>query len=135
MVEKEAVVTEERPMIASVFLNRLRDPSFRHLQSDPTSLYGCYAMGDAIPACKDFDGKPSGAINRDPNNVFSTYVTPGLPPGPVANPGSPSIDAVLAPADTTFLYFVARGAGRHTFSESYDDHNAAVRQLRELRAQ
>ncbi len=134
MVEKEAVVPEERPIIASVFLNRLLHPEFPHLQSDPTSLYGCYVMPEQIAACADFDGKPSGALNRDPGNIYSTYVSAGLPPGPVANPGSASIEAVLAPAETRYLYFVARGEGRHAFSESYDDHNAAVQRLRALRA-
>lgn len=134
MVEKEAVVAEERPVIASVFLNRLLNPEFPHLQSDPTSLYGCYAMPEQIAACAGFDGKPSGALNRDRSNVYSTYVSAGLPPGPVANPGSASIEAVLAPAQTPYLYFVARGEGRHAFSESYDEHNAAVQRLRELRA-
>ena len=134
MVEKEAVVAEERPIIASVFLNRLQDPSMRRLQSDPTAVYGCYAMGARIAACRSFDGKASGAINRDVDNLYSTYVNDGLPPGPVANPGAPSIAAVLAPAKTKFLYFVAKGGGKHEFSEDYEAHKAAVRRLRELRS-
>ncbi len=135
IVEKEAAVAEERPIIASVFLNRLRDPDYPHLQSDPTSMYGCRVLGDEVAACRDWDGRPSGAINRDPDNVFSTYVTKGLPPGPVANPSAAAIEAVLAPADTPYRYFVARGQGRHTFTASYEDHKAAVRHLRQIRNQ
>lgn len=134
MVEKEAVVAEERPIIASVFLNRLHDESLRRLQSDPTAVYGCHAMADRIAACRDFDGKASPAINRDVDNLYSTYVVDGLPPGPIANPGQPSIDAVLAPATTQYLYFVAKGKGRHEFTETYDAHKAAVKRLRELRS-
>jgi UPF0755 protein len=136
MVEKEAAVADERTVIASVFFNRLQNPEFRpkYLQSDPTAAYGCWAMPEQIPACANFEGKVTPAINRDRANVFSTYVSEGLPPGPVANPGDASIEAVLAPDDTPYLYFVAKGAGRHTFSETYDAHNEAVRALRERRA-
>lgn len=130
MVEKEAAVDEERPLIASVFLNRLLDPGFhpKRLQSDPTSSYGCIAWPAEAPSCAQFAGKPTPAINTDPRNRYSTYVRAGLPPGPIANPGARSIEAVLAPAATKYLYFVASGAGRHTFSESLDAHNDAVRQ-------
>jgi peptidoglycan lytic transglycosylase G len=133
MVEKEAAVADERVTIASVFLNRMLRDDYPHLQSDPTAMYGCYAMADAIPACRDFEGRATGAINRDRANVFSTYVTPGLPPGPVCNPGDASIEAVLKPADTTYLFFVAKGGGRHTFSEDYDAHQQAVERLRAMR--
>jgi len=135
MVEKEAAVAEERPIIASVFLNRLRNDDFARLQSDPTALYGCLAMPEKIAACDQFDGKASGALNRDVDNVYSTYVTKGLPPGPIANPGAASVEAVLNPAETSYLFFVAKGKGRHAFSESYDEHNAAVKRLREMRTQ
>jgi len=133
MVEKEAAVPEERPIIASVFINRLRDPEFKRLQSDPTAVYGCYAMPEQIPACRGFEGKATRAINSDPQNRFSTYVVDGLPPGPIANPGAASLEAVLQPAPTKFLYFVAQGAGRHAFSETLEQHNAAVRRWRERR--
>lgn len=133
MVEKETGSAEERPIIASVFLNRLRDPNFRRLQSDPTAMYGCAAMPRRIPACADFNGSASPALNRDPANAFSTYANDGLPPGPIANPGEAAILAVLAPAETRYRYFVARGEGRHTFSETYEQHREAVKRLRELR--
>ena len=66
-------------------------------------------------------------MNRDPKNRYGTYTHPGLPPGPIANPGSKSLEAALAPAATRYLYFVATGGGRHTFSETFDAHNDAVR--------
>lgn len=133
MVEKEARVAEERAIIASVFLNRLRDPDFRPklLQSDPTAIYGCLAMPARIPACADFSGRATPAINHDANNPYSTYVNTGLPPGPIANPGAPSIEAVLAPADTSYLYFVSVGDGRHhVFSDDFEAHQRAVQRLR-----
>lgn len=129
MIEKEAAVDDERPLIASVFLNRLLDPSFqpKRLQSDPSSSYGCIAWPTEAPSCASYAGKPTPAINLDPKNRYSTYVRAGLPPGPIANPGARSIEAVLAPAATRFLYFVAQGGGRHTFSETLDAHNDAVK--------
>ncbi len=134
MIEKEAAVDEERPIIASVFLNRLRDASFKRkvLQCDPTSGYGCIALRDKVPACAGYAGKITHAINTDPANTYSTYVHEGLPPGPVANPGVKSMQAVLLPASTKFLYFVTRGEGRrHAFSETLEEHNTAVKDLRE----
>ena len=85
-----------------------------------------------IPACADFTGKATPAINTDPKNRYSTYVRVGLPPGPIANPGARSVEAVLAPAATRFLYFVAAGGGRHTFSETLDAHNDAIQRRKAL---
>jgi len=133
MVEKEAAVAEERPLIASVFLNRLSDPAFRRLQSDPTAMYGCLALGARVPACANFHGKASPEINRDAANAYSTYVVDGLPPGPISNPGTASLAAVLAPAQTNYRYFVAKGQGRHTFTATYEEHLAAVKALRHAR--
>jgi len=132
MVEKEAAVDDERPIIASVFINRLRDPTFKKkiLQCDPTSMYGCIAMRDKIPSCADFNGRATHAINMDPQNPYSTYVHEGLPPGPIANPGAKSLQAVLAPANTKYLYFVTRGDRRHAFSETLEEHNTAVEDLK-----
>jgi len=133
LVEKEAAVDDERPIIASVFLNRLRDPNFKKklLQCDPTSAYGCLALKDKVPACASFQGKPTHAINVDPLNTYSTYVHEGLPPGPIANPGMKSLQAVLAPSNTKYLYFVVRGDRRHAFSETLEEHNTAVKDYRE----
>ncbi len=141
MVEREAAVADERPLIASVFLNRLRDPSFtRHvLQSDPSSGYGCVRArelaelqlgelaGDAAPpSCAQYIGKILPAMNQDVANPYSTYTHEGLPPGPIANPGQASLAAVLAPADTNFFYFVAKGGGRHAFAVTYEEHKQNI---------
>ena len=133
MVEKEAAVDDERPIIAGVFLNRLTDPAFKRkvLQCDPTSGYGCLALKDKVPACAGYAGKVTHAINTDPMNTYSTYLHEGLPPGPIANPGMKSLQAVLAPASTKFLYFVVRGDRRHAFSETLEDHNNAVKDFRD----
>ncbi|HEV3193852.1 MAG TPA: endolytic transglycosylase MltG, partial [Polyangiaceae bacterium] len=82
MVEKEAAVDDERPIIASVFLNRLRDPSFRpkHLECDPTASYGCLVAPERAPSCADFSGKATAAIQHDRDNPYSTYTHEGLPP-------------------------------------------------------
>ncbi|MBI4700504.1 MAG: endolytic transglycosylase MltG [Deltaproteobacteria bacterium] len=133
MVEKEAADTKEQPLVASVFLNRLRDPSFprKVLQSDPTAMYACRAMPELVPACAGFSGRATQALNRDSRNPYSTYEHEGLPPGPIANPGTAALEAVLVPARSRFFYFVADGEGRHVFSVDLAEHEDAVRRLRE----
>jgi UPF0755 protein len=128
MVEKEAVVDDERALIASVFVNRLRDPGFtpKILQCDPTAGYGCLAMPEQIPSCANYTGKITHDIVADAANPYNTYKHEGLPPGPIANPGLKSLEAAMAPASTRWLYFVARGDGRSTFSETYGAHSSAV---------
>jgi len=113
IVERETAVPEERPLVAAVFLNRLR--LGMPLQADPTVIYGMDA----------FDGD---IRRRDLTaaNPYNTYVIRGLPPGPIANPGRASLAAVLAPAPVDFLYFVARNDGTHQFSRSLAEHNQAV---------
>ncbi len=129
LVEKEAAMDDERPVIASVFLNRLRDPTFRpkRLECDPTAAYGCVVFPEKAASCATFTGKPTAAIEHDPDNPYSTYTHEGLPPGPIANAGEKSMEAAMNPAATHFFYFVARGEGRHAFSETYEAHVAAVR--------
>lgn len=114
MIEKEAVVPGERPLIASVFKNRLRRGM--PLQSDPTAVYGIRA----------FAGKVSkqDIMRSTPHN---TYLIKGLPPGPIGNPGSEAIEAAISPAATGFLYFVAKKNGAHYFSATLEEHNRAVR--------
>ena len=126
IIEKEAAVDDERAIVASVFLNRLRDPAFtpKRLQSDPTAGYGC--LVNTTSACSAYVGKITHEINADPDNAYSTYTHDGLPPGPIGNPGAKSIEAAMSPALTHYFYFVAKGGGRHTFSESLGGHNAAV---------
>ena len=129
IVEKEAAVDEERPLIASVFLNRLRDPAFhpKRLESDPTASYGCIVAPERAASCAAFAGKPTAAIEHDPDNPYSTYTHEGLPPGPIANPGARALEATMSPATTHYFYFVAKGDGHSTFSETYDAHATAVR--------
>lgn len=113
MIEKEAVEPTERPLIAAVFLNRLQKGM--RLQSDPTAVYGVRA----------FAGKISKQdIMRD--SPYNTYLIAGLPPGPIGNPGSGSLEAVLNPARSTYLYFVAKKDGTHYFSSTLAEHNRAV---------
>lgn len=128
IVEKEAHVQSEQAVIAGVFLNRLRDPSFRpkRLQADPTVAYGCILQPE-LESCQGFDGKRvTRVMTADPQNLYNTYRIEGLPPGPIANPGLAAIRAVLHPAAHGYFYFVARGDGRHAFSASLSDHNQAV---------
>ena len=130
MVEREAANPKERATIAGVFLNRLDDPEFlprRMLQSDPTAGYGCLVAGDTVPSCRGFTGKITPEMLRDSDNPYNTYKHAGLPPGPIANPGAGAIEAVLEPAKTDFYYFVATGDGRHAFSRTLEEHEAATK--------
>ncbi len=133
IVEKEAVVAEERPIIAGVFLNRLRDPTFvpHRLDADPTVTYGCLDAPSEAPSCASYRGRISRAMTHDPANRYNTYRREGLPPGPIASPGLDSLRAVLAPSDHRHLFFVATGHGRHTFSDTIEEHNRAVARARE----
>ncbi len=135
IVEEEAAVAEERPVIAGVFLNRLRSETFlpRHrLQADPTVSYGCRTEPTLAASCADFDGRHiTRSMLDDTTNRYNTYRREGLPPGAVSSPGLESIRAVLHPAVHRYLYFVARGGRRHTFSEEYDAHLVGVDALRD----
>jgi UPF0755 protein len=129
IIEKEAAKADEKPLIASVFLNRLIDPTFRPLhmlQSDPTASYGCLVQEPPPESCSR--GRPTPAMLRDASNLFNTYRHPGLPPGPISSPGEAAIRAVLAPAKTDYLYFVAQGGGRHRFSRTFSEHRGAIEQ-------
>ena len=114
IVEKETGKASERPMIASVFLNRLRINM--RLQTDPTVIYG---LG------QNFDGN---LRKRDllEDNAYNTYTRGGLPPTPIAMPGIAAIEAALHPASSKALYFVGKGDGSHAFSSSLSEHNRAV---------
>jgi UPF0755 protein len=114
IVEKETGKADERPLIASVFLNRLR--LGMKLQTDPTVIYG---MGEAYV----------GSIRKKDltaDTPWNTYTREGLPPTPIASPGGASLMAVMRPATSDYLYFVARGDGSHQFSRSLEEHNRAV---------
>jgi UPF0755 protein len=114
IVEKETGVPLERPLIASVFSNRLARRM--RLESDPTVIYGI----------ANFDGNLRRRDLEDEKNPYNTYRIPALPPGPIANPGRAALAAVVRPAASDYLYFVSRNDGTHVFSRSYRDHVAAV---------
>lgn len=114
IIEKETGVAVERPIISSVFHNRLKRNM--RLQSDPTVIYGI----------KDFDGNISRKHLAQPT-PYNTYIIKGLPPGPIANAGAESIEAALYPADTKYLFFVSKKDTTHQFSTNLRDHNRAVR--------
>ena len=126
IVEREAVQAEERPTIASVYLNRLKPGSPEpYLRADPTVQY---AMGYQVETDQWWKTPVTleeyGAVD-DP---YNTYLYPGLPPGPIASPGISSIVAVLEPAQTNYLYFVAFENGYHVFAETFAEHQRNVNQ-------
>ena len=124
IVEKETGIPAERPHVASVFINRLREGM--RLQSDPTFLYGVYG-GSGKPS-----DAPITAADRTSDTPYNTYVIRGLPPGPIANPGRAALEAVAKPMQSKDLYFVADGTGGHAFARTNDEHNVNVRRYRAL---
>lgn len=113
IIEKETGAPQERPMISSVFHNRLRKKM--PLQSDPTVIYGI----------KNYDGNlhRSDLLRPSP---YNTYTLPGLPVGPIANPGKDAIMAALSPIESNYLYFVSHNDGTHEFTSTYEEHRKAV---------
>jgi UPF0755 protein len=136
IVEKEAAVRDEQPIIDGVFLNRLRDPSFvpHRLDADPTVSYGCLEAPDAAPSCATFRGRISRAMTHDAANPYNTYRREFLPPGPISNPGLHALRAVLAPERHDYLFFVARGERRHAFSRTLGEHSRTTARVRESAA-
>ena len=116
IVEKETASAEERPMISAVYQNRLRIGM--PLQCDPTVIYALMLAGR-------WDGNiRKGDLQID--SPYNTYRYPGLPPGPIASPGRPSLDAAIHPADVPYLYFVSKGDGTHVFASTLEEHNRNV---------
>lgn len=116
MVEKEAVKDEERPIIAGVFMNRLKVGM--PLQSDPTAIYDL----------ENYRG-PVLKSHLERRSPYNTYIIKGLPPGPICNPGLASIKAALFPANVKYLYFVSDRKGSHIFSTTYEEHLQATREI------
>jgi UPF0755 protein len=117
IVEKETADPAERPIVAAVYLNRLK--LHMALQCDPTVVYAMMLRG-----------RWNGNIRKEDLTIdspYNTYRYPGLPPGPIASPGRASLDAVRRPADVKYLYFVSRNDGTHVFARTLEEHNKNVR--------
>jgi UPF0755 protein len=123
IIEREAMVAEERPIISSVYHNRLKKNM--PLQADPTVQYSLGYWKQRL-------------LYTDYHSVkspYNTYLNTGLPPGPICSPGLPAIEAALSPAQTDYLYFVAAEAGHHTFSATYREHTNKVNKRNKERRQ
>jgi UPF0755 protein len=130
IVEKETSVAAERKKVAGVFINRLRKGML--LQTDPTVIYaltnGKIQMGGSGPLGRRLLRK-----DLQVDSPYNTYKYPGLPPGPIANPGYASIEAVLHPEVHGYIYFVANGTGGHSFAKTLAQHNRNVAEWRKIR--
>ena len=113
IVEKETGKAEERPRVASVFVNRLA--KHMRLESDPTIVYGLVFGKGTL-------GRPISRADLNQATPYNTYIIDGLPPGPISNPGKAALEAVANPARTRDLYFVADGTGGHVFANTFDQH-------------
>ena len=119
IVEKETAKSDERPLVAAVYITRLRIGM--PLQCDPTVIYGLVKAGR-------YDGN----IHKDDlsfDSPYNTYRYPGLPPGPIASPGRASLEAAVHPAGADYLYFVSRNDGSHAFARTLEEHNRNVQQF------
>jgi len=126
IVEKETGVAEERPLVASVFVNRLRRGM--RLQTDPSVIYGITRGEGTL-------GRGLRASELATVTPYNTYAIAGLPPTPIANPGRAAIEAAAAPEESDFLYFVADGTGGHAFARTLEEHNANVAAWRRVEAE
>jgi UPF0755 protein len=123
VVEKETGKAEERPMVAAVFVNRLRKGM--RLQSDPTIVYGLVGGKATL-------GRGILRSELEKFTAYNTYLVDGLPPGPISNPGRAALEATANPAPTSDLYFVADGTGGHVFAQTLDEHNRNVQRWRQI---
>jgi UPF0755 protein len=126
VIEREAQVPEERPIMAQVFLSRLALGI--PLEADPTVQF---AVAEDPASVAEFGYWKAGLTNDDllADSPYNTYQNGGLPPGPIANPGLESILAVMNPADTSYFYFVARPDGSHAFAETFEEHLQNVQEF------
>jgi UPF0755 protein len=116
IIEKETAAPEERPLVASVYYNRMAKHGA--LQADPSVIYA-----------ELLQGSYSGALHHADmqfHSDYNTYTHPGLPPGPIGNPGKTSLEAAMHPADTDYFYFVSNGNGHHRFAKNLEEHNKNV---------
>lgn len=126
IIEKETGVADERPQVASVFVNRIRRGM--RLQTDPTVIYGI-TNGEGVL------GRGLRQSELRKATPYNTYVIEGLPPTPIANPGEASLMAAVQPDETPYLFFVADGTGGHAFAETLDEHNRNVARWRQIEAE
>jgi len=124
IIEKETAAPEERPLVASVYYNRMAQR--QALQADPSVIYAALLQGTYTGALHHTD--------MQFNSAYNTYTHPGLPPGPIGNPGKTSLEAAMHPADTDYLYFVSNGNGHHRFAHSLEEHNRNVAAYRKVMA-
>ncbi|NLY44054.1 MAG: endolytic transglycosylase MltG [Clostridiaceae bacterium] len=120
IIEREARLQEERPLISAVFHNRLKSKEYPLLQSCATVQY---ILGERKEVLSEEDTKIQ--------SPYNTYLNPGLPPGPIASPGRESIYAALYPADVSYLFFVAKSDGSHIFSNTYEEHQIAQKKAQQ----
>src|SRR5690606_32665965 len=126
IIEKETGQPEERRVVASVFVNRLRQGM--RLETDPTVIYGITEGRGVLDR-----GIRGSELRR--RTAYNTYQIDGLPPTPIANPGRAAIAAALDPEDTDFVFFVADGSGGHAFGRTLEEHNRNVARWREIERQ
>jgi UPF0755 protein len=138
IVERETGVASERPLVAAVFINRLRRPM--RLETDPTIIYGVCLRYPA--RCRDgrlVDAQGNRRVIRQSeiamDTGYNTYRIDGLPPTPIANPGRAALEATANPAQSNALFFVADGTGGHVFASTLAEHNANVARWREIEAE
>ncbi len=116
LIEKETAISDERPLVSAVYLNRMKHRML--LQADPTTIYALKRLGQW-----------RGTLARSQlavDDAYNTYVTPGLPPGPICNPGLSALEAAVRPAPEDYLFFVSAGDGSHHFSSTFDEHGRNV---------